>query len=196
MAAGVWEGLMVITLPSWTAADTEPVPDGAVTDMSDRNAPKHIVSRDIVGFSVRFAWNDQIGHSEHGRFIPDDEQPYPQGVWLLTLKKLPDGAALEMRCDAAGLRVAGTASPAVLAALQELIEQHGVARINGHSRRDTALDELLDLRVDYASGERITAHAEGGSATLPEKHWNPLWFLHFFRQAALDNGLWPCRERP
>lgn len=187
--------MMAVALPGGAAADTEPVLDGAVTDMSDRDAPKHIVSRDIVEFSVRFAWNDQIGHSENGRFVPDDEQPYPQGVWLLTLKKTPDGAALEMRCDAARLRVAGTVPTAALAALQELIEIHGVARINGHSKRDSALDELLELRVDYASGERITAHAEGGSATLPERHWNPLWFLQFFRQAALDGGLWPCQER-
>ncbi|MCR5563201.1 MAG: hypothetical protein K6F46_07520 [Desulfovibrio sp.] len=188
--------MMDITQANGFAKDTEPDLDGAVTDMSWRDAPKSTVSRDIVDFSVRFAWNDETGHSENGRFIPDAEQPYPQGIWLLTLKKTQSAAEMEMRCDTAGLRVAGVVPAAVLTALQHLVETHGIARLNGHSKRDTALGELLDLRIDYASGESITAHAEGGSATLPEKHWNPLWFLDFFRTYALDNGLWLQHDVP
>ena len=191
VAVCAWGCMMDITLANAFAADTEPDLDGAVTDTSRRDAPKSTVSRDIVDFSVRFAWNDETGHSENGRFIPDAEQPYPQGIWLLTLKKSRSAAELEMRCDAARLKVAGVVPAAVLAALQELIETRGIAQLNGHYKWDTALGELLDLRIDYASGESITAHAEGGSATLPEKHWDQLWFLDFFRTTATDNGLWP-----
>ena len=196
VAICAWGCMMDITQANGFAKDTEPALDGAVTDMSRRDAPKSTVSRDIVDFSVRFAWNDETGHSENGRFIPDAEQPYPQGIWLLTLKKTHRVAEMEMRCDTAGLRVAGVVPAAVLTALQELVETHGIARLNGHSRRDTALGELLDLRINYASGESITAHAEGGSATLPEQHWNQLWFLDFFRKTALDNGLWTQHGKP
>ena len=107
------------------------------------------------------------GLYENGMFVPDAEQPYPQGIWRLTLKKSQDSAVLEIQCQNAGLRVAGTVPSATLPALQELIELRGIARLNGHAKRDTALGELLDLHIRYASGERITAHAEGGSATPP-----------------------------
>lgn len=184
--------MVIMTLTGWAAASAEPEPDGAVVDTSRRDAPQSTVSKDIVAFSVQFAWNDEIGHSENGMFVPDAEQPYPQGIWRLTLKKSQDSAVLEIQCQNAGLRVAGTVPSATLPALQELIELRGIARLNGHAKRDTALGELLDLHIRYASGERITAHAEGGSATLPEKHWNPLWFLDFFRNIAADNSLWPA----
>lgn len=187
-------GGMMLTMAGGAAADTEPILDGAVTDMSRMDAPNTTESKDIAAFSVRFAWNDQIGHSENGMFIPDDEQPYPQGIWQLTLKKSQRGAELEMRCDNAGLHVTGTVPGIALRTLQELIELHGVTRLNGHSKWDSALGELLDLRIIYASGERIAAHAEGGSATLPEKHWDQLWFLDFFRKVATDNALWPVQD--
>ncbi len=195
LKAGIaWGCMMLITMTGGAAADTEPILDGAVTDMSHMDAPKTTTSKDIVAFFVRFAWNDQIGHSENGMFIPDDEQPYPQGIWQLTLKKSQRGAELEMRCDNAGLHVAGTVPDIAFRTLQELIELHGVTRLNGHSKRDSALGELLDLSITYASGERITAYAEGGSATLPEKYWDQLWFLDFFRKIAMNNALWPVQD--
>lgn len=82
-----WGCMVIMTLTGWAAASAEPEPDGAVVDTSRRDAPQSTVSKDIVAFSVQFAWNDEIGHSENGMFVPDAEQPYPQGIWRLTLKK-------------------------------------------------------------------------------------------------------------
>ena len=155
--------------------------DGGVQDYSHRNAPKDIVSRDIVAFSLKFYWNDTIGHSENGIFIPDTEQPYPQGLWQISLKK--SGSDAELELDAADdIHVLTTISGSTLDSLQKLIEDKHIASLNGHEKWDSALDELLDLEVLYASGESIRAYAKGGSATLPEQNWDPLWFLEFFNK--------------
>lgn len=132
-----WGCMVIMTLTGWAAASAEPEPDGAVVDTSRRDVPQSTVSKDIVAFSVQFAWNDEIGHSENGMFVPDAEQPYPQGIWRLTLKKSQDSAVLEIQCQNAGLRVAGTVPSATLPALQELIELRGVSHASTGTPKGT-----------------------------------------------------------
>ncbi len=168
----------------------EEIVDGACEDTSWKQAPKKIVSKDIVKFFVRFAWNDSVGHSQNGFFIPDPYQPYPQGIWSMSLIKTKNGARFTIHCEQNDLQITGEVPQTELVALQKLIDEHHLAELNGHSKRDSALDEVLDLTVTYASGESITAYAMGGSATLPD-NWSPLWFLDFFAHMAKKAGLWP-----
>ena len=182
-------GGIMISTSTVDAADDEVI-DGAVEDNSSKNARKTIISKDITFFSAKFAWNDEIGHSENGRFIPDEYQPYPYGIWLLTLKKSGSKAQFGMHCAEANFALSGKVRATTLLSLQELIERNGIAKFNGHSKWDSALGEFLDLHIDYASGEVINANARGGSATLPNQ-WNPVVFLDFFRKIALEHKLWP-----
>ena len=153
--------------------------DGGVYDATDYHAPKHIVSRDIESFSLRFAW-----HGEEG-------QPYPHGVWSFSLKRTGRTAEMAMHCDTAGVHVHAQVDASALLRLQELIEARDIVKLNGHARSNTALGELVDLNVTYASGESINVYAEGGCATLPDQDWSPLCFLEFFhhlKDEALSNG--------
>lgn len=168
--------------------------DGGINDCSHHDAPKHTVSRDIVSFSLRCAWNDEVGHSENGYFIPDVEQPYPQGVWRFSLRKTDKAAEMEMHCDTADVHFQANVESASLLRLQELIEARGIAKLNGHEKWDSAVGELLDLNIAYASGESIHVYAEGGSSTLPEQDWSPLWFLEFFHDLARVDGKIPRRN--
>ncbi|MBO4335770.1 MAG: hypothetical protein J5846_08060 [Desulfovibrio sp.] len=183
-------GCMTTIFPGADEALAEDWPDGACEDTSRRDAPKTIVSKDILTFSVHFAWNDEVGHSQNGIFVPDAWQPYPQGIWFMSLEKRKHSAVFTIRCDEGNLQIAGEVPLAELTALQKLLEEHHLAKLNGHSKRDSALGEVLDLVVVYASGERITAHASGGSATMPE-NWSALWFLDFFAGLAKSAGIWP-----
>ena len=162
--------------------------DGGIHDCSHHDAPKHIVSRDIVTFSLQCSWNDEVGHSDNGYFIPDAEQPYPQGIWHFSLKKNENAAAMEMHCDAADVHFQAKVDDTFLMRLQELIEARGIAKLNGHEKWDSAVGELLDLNIAYASGESIHVYAEGGCSTIPEHDWNPLWFLEFFHQFLQTDG--------
>ncbi len=157
--------------------DDEVVIDGGVHDASHYDAPKSTVSRDIVKFTLRCSWNGEIDSSD-----PDAAQSYPDGVWRFSLCKSDSGAEMEMHCDAADVHVHGRVDGASLLRLQELIEAKGVARLNGHEIWNSAVGELLDLDVSYASGESIHAYAEGGCAALPDGGWNPQWFLEFFHR--------------
>ena len=148
--------------------------DGGVYDATDYHAPKQIVSRDIQSFSLRCAW-----HGEEG-------QPYPHGVWSFSLKKSGRRAEMTMHCDAAGVHVHAQVDASALMRLQEIIEATGIAKLNGHARSNTALGELVDLNVTYASGESINVFAEGGCATLPDPDWSPLCFLEFFHHLRVE----------
>ncbi len=96
--------------------------DGSVHDCSHRNAAKHIVSRDIISFSLQFYWNDAIGHSENGLFIPDEEQSYPQGLWQISLKKTDTAAELELN-GADVIHSSKQVPCSILQSLQNFIEE-------------------------------------------------------------------------
>lgn len=67
----------------------------------------------------------------------------------------------------------------VLDELQNVIKEHEVAKLDGYYKRDSALGEGFDLEIVYESGDKISAHAEGGYAVMPDKYWDEKWFLAY-----------------
>jgi len=116
--------------------------DGGIREHSNPDAPKSIYSREIVGLAVHFWLWDESG--SEGNSYTCEIRKSDDAVFLLTIS---GGAKGTVHVDAA-----------FLGKLQQLIEQHGLVRLNGISRTISALPvefSPCSLTVDYASGERL-----------------------------------------
>ena len=116
--------------------------DGGIRDHSDPDASKRIHSREIAGLAVRFWLWDEAGGQ--GSSYVCEIGKSNDAVFFLTMS---GGAKGSVRVDAA-----------FLGKLQQLIEQHGLVRLNGISQTTSGLPvefSPCSLTVDYASGERL-----------------------------------------
>ena len=141
----------------------EDVEDGALEDNSMK-APKSIKSTELV----RFQADINLAHME--------------------LEKTDQGAHFIIRNSDRGIDLKGDVPASVLDDLEKLVRTENIARFNGHYKRNTALGENFKVRIDYASGERISFAGEGGEAVVPDG-WSTAWCLDFFRNLALANGM-------
>jgi len=154
---------------------------GGTTDSSDPHAPKTIASTELTRFYAAFLSKPAV-----------DKSLLPQGKCILEMRAEADGALVTVVCMNSGIDLCFTADKAALSDLQALIQKQDLAAINGHSKRNTARGTYLDLTVEYASGERIHAYAEGGASTAPPKNWNPAVFTAFFQQLCESNDVYPA----
>jgi len=155
----------------------EPI-DGGMDDSSNPNAPKVITSEELTDFHVTFLDEPIL-----------NDVLMPHGKCTLDLRAHQDGALVEVECEESDISVRFVTDRSALTDLQALIKKQNLSAINGHSKRNTALGTYLDLKVKYASGETISAFAEGGVSTEPKgDHWSPTVFCGFFQRLCENNG--------
>ena len=157
----------MISLLGLLGCDAAPVPEpidgGTVTDGTDPDAPKVIESKDIAAFHASFML--------YGEWAPG----YPDTFFTF-----------EVAPDASGALVAselttGVSAPAdaeLLAALQAVVDEHGLAALNGRYRVTAGLPPEFgpcSLNVDYASGENL-AFTENNE---PDAQWAKETYLVF-----------------
>jgi len=157
---------------------------GSTHDHSSLNAPKTIRSQELTEFSAAFTTS--------GTPVPDGKAAAlcPVGRYTLILKKTPKGAYYRALCDngTKPIDLECTVDASALKYLQSVIAKDGLARINGFSKKNSAVGEYLDLTVRYASGEKISAYAEGGISAIAGAHWDPYLYIGAFRTIAENNG--------
>ena len=163
-----------------------------------RVAPVAIVSRDILVFSASVPHEARPSVPSRGAYTVEVEDGIPHGWYTLELRREATGEAgrFSLSCDSrrgpGGGRpehqATGSCPAAAFVALQELLEAHGTAKLNGYYSRNTALGEGFSLEVTYASGEQLVAQAEGGAAVMPDAGLPIGEFVEFFRGIAAQAG--------
>lgn len=176
-----------------SARGKEPPAPGSTVDYSNQSAPKTIQSKEITSFSYRF---EEMGRvptvkSRGGDFVRVDDDSGFQGRCHLKLARNGENADFSASCSADSdkpLQVSGTVGKEALYELQSIIDKHDVARLNGFYKRNSALGCSFDLRVQYASGESISANGEGGLSVLPDGGLPNDDFRRFFQKLIQQSG--------
>jgi len=144
--------------------------DGGIREHSNPDAPKLIHSRQIVGLSVRFwLWEESGGQ---GNSYVCEISKTNDVVFSLTIT--------------GGVKGTVNVDAAFLGKLQQLIEQHGLVRLNGISQTTSGLPvefSPCSLTVDYASGERLYFCLDND----PEAEWAKA--MHKLFLQALAEGM-------
>ena len=143
-----------------------------------------VKSQDLTGFVMCFQWG--------GRYAEDNERSVtcPSGWYELSMKAGEDGAdcALLYRPikEEDEIRAEFTVDVSALEDLQAVIESSGIADLNGFSARNSARGYYCAIDADYASGEHLKLHGEGGaSAEVPA---DVCAVVDFFSRLAVENG--------
>ena len=79
------------------------------------------------------------------------------------------------------------ADASALEELQAALDSGGFTQINGFSASNSALGVYVDVRADYASGEHLSVHGEGGASAAPPADVDGL--VVCLNQIAEQNGL-------
>ena len=193
-------------LPAAASPDGIPEPEelagGGISDWTSRNAPKKIVSRDLIRFGCEFnAMPSPSVPCRGGSVRIPVRCDEPAGRYSLELEKTAQGARFRISCTdwRSGRethRAQGSVPASALADLQGILEKHDTASLNGYYKRNTALGEGFRLEVRYASGESIAAGAEGGASVMPAKGLPLETFRRFFLGLAAKAGKPLYEEKP
>ena len=138
---------------------------GGVTDRTDHSAPKVISSKEITALSASFWIQDEEGRGTR---------------WNLSAEKDSSGG-VSVRVGGA-VQGQALADAAFLAALQEVVDRFGLAKLNGIDRVTAGLPPAYSparLSADYASGERLYFQMHG----RPEAEW-PQALLEIFLESV------------
>ncbi len=129
---------------------TEPIPCGGTSDWSNHLAPKSIVSAEITRFLAKISLLS---------YNLDDRPVLTSRKYELQAEREGNKVAC-VRWRMGGEQEAFEESPAFLESLQRIVAKHELAKFNGLDKETHGLPENFgaDLRVEYASGERISAH--------------------------------------
>lgn len=125
--------------------------DGGIQRRIDRNAPKSIVSENIIAFDCVFSTVAIV-----------DDLPIEHGVYTISAK-LKDGAVrgeYVMRTrHGDGERFLFRDSHAFLRKVQRIVSTYNFAKFNGEEYSVSGLPDMYGAKVSivYASGERIYA---------------------------------------
>ncbi|HHT25532.1 MAG TPA: hypothetical protein GXZ76_08500 [Clostridiaceae bacterium] len=133
---------------------TEPELCGGVTDRSDDDAPKVIISKDITSFDTYFVYADESGSYSHYEF---------------NAKQQADGS-VELTEGYGEWASKVTVGPEFLISLQEIIDKHKLASLNGVYRVTSGLPfeyGPCSLLCKYESGESISFSEDGN----PHSEW-------------------------
>ncbi len=176
MALVVVSLLALVLLPS--CADKEMIKKedmpGGLRDWSWKDAPKTIESKDIERFECEFGFSEG---QEEAYFYYVFEMVRGDQAALCRMQAYDNGRPhLDWDFEA---------PLAALDDLQSLVDQHGLAKVNGLDKHTNGLPEALGalLLVDYASGERIYAY-DNSSGFLDYRAEIALY--EFFRDLAGD----------
>jgi len=174
-AAVIAGGLLLRSKPG------KPSPDGGtVTNRTDPDAPKTIISREITAFSTSFFARDPYRTDRGGDRCRFTLQRSGEGQWELAVAGSYE--AVIPVDEAAVLRV------------QELIEAHELAALNGVYRVTAGLPPEYgpcSLAVDYASGEHLE-FTKNGDPTAPWCADLSAYFFGLFAGAGLTEFLPPA----
>ncbi len=176
------------------ACGMEPQPCGGLEDYSNQSAPKVIQSKDITAFTYTFE-NEGVATSlkSRGDYYANvaNDDPY-RGRCTLQLTKNGGKADFEVSCSGerqqGAFNVKGTVGLGAFDELQAIIERENVARLNGFYRRNSALGNYFDLKINYASGESITAGGEGGISVVPDGGLPDQSFKDLFTKLVIQTG--------
>ena len=152
--------------------EKEPI-DGGVTDKSDPNAPKNIVSGDISDYYARFCLEGEWAPGYKNTFYTFEIRPDAAGI--LTASESATG-------------VSAAADQSLLDSLQEIIDKYGLVAENGKYTLTAGIDPSMygpcTLKVDYASGEKLTFTCDND----PDAEWAAGTYLTFAKWFA-DKGI-------
>lgn len=128
-----------------------PCEDGGTRISYDTNAPKEIVSHELIRFFCRFS----------ALSLMEEETQLPRGVYDFGASKGEDGVSCTVRCSHSRVLSGGeqksTRSDDFLAALDALLQKYNVAQYNGSHYKVSGLPYFYGAKVDaeYASGETL-----------------------------------------
>ncbi len=177
------------------ACSMEPQPCGGLQDYSNPSAPKVIRSKDIIAFTYTFenrgaAFPTLKSRGDYYATVAHDD-PY-RGRCTLQLTKNGGKADFVVSCSGesqeGGFNAKGTVGLEAFDELQAIIDQENVARLNGFYKRNTALGNYFNLKINYASGESITAGGEGGFAVIPDGGLPEQSFKALFSKLVTQTG--------
>lgn len=161
--------------PQNSPGDDEQIETGGVADHSDPKAPKSIESRDLESFHLRMEVDFTVTiPAKEGE---ESATVYPTGMYDLSMERV--GGDVAVKIDFPDASYEFMTDDSAIISLEELLREHNVASMNGHSQRNSALGTYIDLEAKYASGERISIYAEGGASVIPNG-WSEDYFIAFF----------------
>ena len=177
-----------------SACGMEPTPCGGTEDYSNKSAPKVIQSKDITSFSYQFENRGRVPiiRSRGGDFISVYNNSGLRGRCGFTLTRNGEKADFSVSCSgengSSPFKSSGTVGKEALDELQTIIDKHDVARLNGFYKRNSALGNYFSLRINYDSGESISADGEGGFSVIPDGGLPDDAFSAFFQKLIQQTG--------
>lgn len=117
---------------------------GGETDKTDTKAPKEIKSKEITGYYAHFLLEGEWSEGHRNDFYTFEIKKDEEGI--LKASEILTG-------------VSATADDELLKGLQDIIDEYKLVRNNGEYRTTAGLPleyQPCTLRVDYASGEKLT----------------------------------------
>lgn len=129
--------------------EPEPEEDGYTKTQTDVSAPKAIESTEIISFWCCFS-----------TLAYEDSTELDASVYSLNAK-LNDGiVSCRYRSSSDGSDISFDADASFMQKLQEIVAEYDLAQLNGIYSETKGLPDMygIDLTVDYASGEWISAY--------------------------------------
>ena len=176
------------------ACGKEPPACGGTEDYSNHSVPKVIQSKDITSFSYQFENRGRVPiiRSRGGDFISVYNNSGLRGRCGFKLTRNGQKADFSVSCSGDGqispFKSSGTVGKEALDELQAIIDKYDVARLNGFYKRNSALGNYFDLKVNYDSGETISAGGEGGISVVPDGGLPDDAFSAFFQKLLQQTG--------
>ena len=138
--------------------------DGGTRIRWDKDAPKEILSKELLRFSCRFS----------SVSLADGEFGLVQGVYYFSASKGPEGVCCTVGCNnplavAEGER-REIRSENFLQSLDELLKKYSAAQYNGHYYKVSGLPDFYGAKLDceYASGETLYCYNNQDPFLPPE----------------------------
>lgn len=145
---------------------------GGTTDQSDYNAPKTIVSDEIVSFEAGFYRNADWVYNEERSYLFRMKRN-EKGIYVIS-----EGEGEELKCEA---------DAAFAVKLQQVIRKHELTKLNGIRRKTYGLPPECDpywLNAEYASNEKLSFSMNGN----PYEAWT-LEVLDLFAREFNSHGI-------
>ena len=171
-----------------------PLPPGSTMDSSRYDAPKTIASNEITMFKVQFTTSGGTYMTKKGdQWVEDVEMNVrrPNGSYFFRAVR-EDGRAHIWANFSEKERYEYTAPLSALDKLHRDLIANDLPKLNGFSKRNSALGVFFWVDVKYASGETISASGEGGASCSPPVGLG--FLIDTFR--ALTEQYVPKSERP
>ena len=171
-----------------------PLPPGSTEDYSRTDAPKTVRSSEITTFKVQFTTSGGVYMIKKGdTWVEDIDKNVrrPSGDYFFRVVR-EKGKAHIVAHFSRDERYEFDAPLAALDKLHRDLIANDLPKLNGFSKRNSALGVFFWVEVEYASGETISAFGEGGASCSPPVGLG--FLIDTFR--ALTEQYVPKAERP